>query len=399
MKLQTMLVSLALAGLATACGRDTTSPPANVPADAGIERDSEGHEDATDTVEIEESMLRDLRITTQTVESRTAAEGLSLLGELAVDQRRYAEIGTPVIARVARVLAFEGDEVRRGAVLAELTSPDLGRARAEHESAQARATLARTTLERVRGLAAERIAPARQVQEAEAEVAAAEAAVRSARASVGTFGVDAAEGGTALGSAFLLRSPLAGAIIAQAAVVGQMLSPEAPAFRVGDLSVLWLTVHAFERDAVRIRPGRPARLALPALPGQDFSGTVTRGRPAGRARVAHRGRAHRRAKPRGVLRPGMSATALVPVGDAATQILTVPVAAVQRVRDDWCVFLPQRRRPFRDPTHRPRARSRRRGRGAVGSHHRARPSSSTARSCSRRRPRRALPATTTTEAR
>lgn len=341
MKLQTMLVSLALAGLATACGRDTTSPPANVPADAGIERDSEGHEDATDTVEIEESMLRDLRITTQTVESRTAAEGLSLLGELAVDQRRYAEIGTPVIARVARVLAFEGDEVRRGAVLAELTSPDLGRARAEHESAQARATLARTTLERVRGLAAERIAPARQVQEAEAEVAAAEAAVRSARASVGTFGVDAAEGGTALGSAFLLRSPLAGAIIAQAAVVGQMLSPEAPAFRVGDLSVLWLTVHAFERDAVRIRPGTPARIALTALPGQDVSGTV---RVVGRhvepesrtvdVRIDVR-------NPQGVLRPGMTATALVSVGDAATQVLAVPVTAVQRVRDAWCVFLPQ----------------------------------------------------------
>jgi cobalt-zinc-cadmium efflux system membrane fusion protein len=41
------------------------------------------------------------------------------------------------------------------------------------------------------------------------------------------------------------------------------------------------------------------------------------------------------------LRPGMSATAAVPVGSAATTVLAVPVASVQRVRNEWCVFLPK----------------------------------------------------------
>jgi cobalt-zinc-cadmium efflux system membrane fusion protein len=43
----------------------------------------------------------------------------------------------------------------------------------------------------------------------------------------------------------------------------------------------------------------------------------------------------------GVLRPGMSATAVLPVGATGAPILTVPVAAVQRVRNEWCVFLPK----------------------------------------------------------
>jgi cobalt-zinc-cadmium efflux system membrane fusion protein len=43
----------------------------------------------------------------------------------------------------------------------------------------------------------------------------------------------------------------------------------------------------------------------------------------------------------GLLRPGMSATAIVPVGGEGEPILTLPVAAVQRVRNDWCVFLPR----------------------------------------------------------
>ena len=37
----------------------------------------------------------------------------------------------------------------------------------------------------------------------------------------------------------------------------------------------------------------------------------------------------------------MSATATLPVGDTGAPILTVPVAAVQRVRNEWCVFLPK----------------------------------------------------------
>ena len=125
------------------------------------------------------------------------------------------------------------------------------------------------------------------------------------------------------------------------AVVGQMLDPATPAFRIGNLSKLWLTVHAFERDAVRIQKGAPARLSFPALPGQTFEGQVT---VVGR----HVERESRTVPVRidvkntsNLLRPGMSASAALPVGESGTAILTVPVASVQRVRNEWCVFLPK----------------------------------------------------------
>ena len=37
----------------------------------------------------------------------------------------------------------------------------------------------------------------------------------------------------------------------------------------------------------------------------------------------------------------MAATAAVPVGADAAMVLAVPVASVQRVRNEWCVFLPK----------------------------------------------------------
>ena len=69
-------------------------------------------------VRIEAGMLRDLRLTTAQVESRPGGEQVTLLGELAVDERSYAEVGAPVAARVVRLMAGVGDRVRAGQAVA-----------------------------------------------------------------------------------------------------------------------------------------------------------------------------------------------------------------------------------------------------------------------------------------
>ena len=321
------------------CGR--SEPPKDEHAKPESAAGALGHEDESNEVEIDESMIRDLRITTRVVESRPGGERAMLLGELAVDQRRYAEIATPAGARVVRVFVDAGDRVKQGDALAELTSPDLGRARADYVSASARVTLAESALERKRGLAAENIVPLREVQEAESTLAEARAAQRAGSAAIAGYGVDVPEGDDPPSGAFVLRSPLAGWVTERNAVTGALTEPSIAAFKVGDLSTLWLTVHAFERDAVRIRKGTLAQLSFSALPGQDYEGRVTMvGRNVERESrtipvridVANR---------TGELRPGMSAVAAVPIGDALEPILTVPVASVQRVRGEWRVFLPK----------------------------------------------------------
>jgi membrane fusion protein, heavy metal efflux system len=327
-----------------ACGRspDETATPTPAPV-TGKTGQADPHTEDANTVEVDQEMLRDLRITTRPVESRPGGELITLLGELAVDQRTYAEVGVPVAARVTRLLVNAGDAVRTGQVLAELTSPELGRERAEYLSANARLTLAEAALARKRGLAQEKIVPLREVQEAESAANEARASLRASRAAIAAFGVDPPvdDGDAATSSAFVLRSPVAGAVIVRTAVVGQMLDPAEPTFRIGDLSTLWLTVHAFERDAVRIQQGVGASLSFPALPGQDFDGTVTM--------VGRQVERESRTVPvridvkngNSLLRPGMSASATLPVGVTGAPILSVPIASVQRVRNEWCVFLPK----------------------------------------------------------
>jgi cobalt-zinc-cadmium efflux system membrane fusion protein len=305
---------------------------------------AEAHaERSANILEIEETMLRDLRLTTTKVEQRPGGEGVSVVGELQADQTRYAEVGAPVTARVVRLLAAPGQSVRAGQVLAEAQSGELGRARADYDSAQARVTLARAALERKRALA-DRIVPRREVEEAENDLAAAQADVHAAQSALQALGVSATHGGD--GSRLPLVAPIAGTVIERNLVLGQMIDPTHVAFRIGDLSAIWLVAHVFERDAVRVALGAPARVTLAAFPGQTFAGRVTyvgrqveaesRTIPV-RVELENRG---------GLLRPGMSASAWLQISTANQNVVTVPVAALQRVRDQWVVFVPTSGRTF-----------------------------------------------------
>jgi cobalt-zinc-cadmium efflux system membrane fusion protein len=123
-------------------------------------------------------------------------------------------------------------------------------------------------------------------------------------------------------------------------VRGEVADPAVTLFKIGDLSVLWLVAHAPERDAVRVRPGALARVAVPALPGTLLIGPVAI--VGAQVEVASRTIPVRIevANANGVLRPGMSATAWLPIGGGSS-VLAVPAAALQRIEDKWSVFMPK----------------------------------------------------------
>lgn len=328
------LVSAAAAALACNTGDEHSEEHQH--AARHPEGDLEPRQDAERVVRIERGMLRDLRVTTQPAESRPAGDTLTVLGEVRVNEDAYAEIGTSIVARVSRVLAAPGDVVAAGQPLVELDSPEVGRARAQVITSRARLELARQAAERRRALSADQIISRREMQATEAELVQAEADHRAAQASLGGLG---AERGA--GARFVLSSPIAGTVIERGALLGRMVDAERPLFVVGDLSRLWLIVHAFERDALRMRTGASARVVFSALPGQHVTGAV--------ARVASQVDPTSRTvdvrveldNPSGVLRPGMSGTASIAIGDATQKVVAVPVAALQRLPEGWCVFIPR----------------------------------------------------------
>lgn len=309
-----------------------------------------GHAAALDpeggaVLRIRAEMLRDLRVTTGQVAARPGGDGVIALGEIRVDEGAYAEVGPPVEARVVGLLASVGDRLRAGQPLVELQSAELGRARAAFLSAQARALAATKQAERKRGLLQDRIVSEREAQEAEADRTSAEAELRAARAALQALGVPTPEGESGIettdASRFLLRSPIAGTVLTRTAVRGREADPDEPLYRVADLSKVWMIAQAFERDAVRVHEGAEVTVRLPALPGREFRGRVDligqeveTGSRTLPVRVVLE-------NPDGALRPGMSASAWLPLGDGAGPVVAVPAASLQRVKDGWHVFVPR----------------------------------------------------------
>jgi cobalt-zinc-cadmium efflux system membrane fusion protein len=338
-------LALLLASTVPGChrpGAESGDPAAQAAGDGppakGEPTPAQGGEEGL--VRIAPEMLRDLKLTLAKAEARPAGQRVSVLGEVKIDESSYAAVSTPIAARVMALRAEPGQRVRAGQTLAELQSVELGRARAAEESAAARAGLAEQTLERKRGLAAERIVSRGELQQAEAAAAEARAELRAARAALAALGVPLGQtGGEA--SRFALLSPLGGTVLERKALRGETADPSQPIFRIADLSRLWVVAQASERDAMRVREGAPVEIDLAALPGRAFRGTV--------ARVGREVSSESRTvpvridlpNPEGVLRPGMSATVQLPLADSAGRVVTVPTNALQRLDEGWCVFLPR----------------------------------------------------------
>jgi len=241
-----------------------------------------------------------------------------------------------VTARVVKILVKPGDPVTEGQVLAQLSSPELAESRAGIEAARARLDVAKAAAERKRQLAAERLIPEREKLEAEAALAEAQAAYTVAASGMRKYA-------GASGDAMLaIRAPIAGTVIDRTVLMGQLADPAKTLFRIGDLSTLWLIAHVFERDAVRVQVGAKATASLAALPGATSEAVI---RTIGReVDAASRTIAIRLdvPNPDGTLRPGMSATASIPLGEpGGAPVVVVPAAAVQRVGASWAVFLPR----------------------------------------------------------
>jgi Cu(I)/Ag(I) efflux system membrane fusion protein len=126
-----------------------------------------------------------------------------------------------------------------------------------------------------------------------------------------------------------VRAPVDGYVTTLAVREGAQVVPGMPIVEVADLAQVWIMLDVPEAQAGRVRPGNAVEFALPALPGERFTGSIdyvypeldTRTRTL-RARAVIQ-------NPEDRLRPGMYADVTIS-GDVHDDVLLVPSEAVIR---------------------------------------------------------------------
>ncbi len=212
-----------------------------------------------------------------------------------VEACRRAKLALPSGGQISQMWVKEGERVKQGQKLLELWNRDLSAqaelARRQLTTAQQQqrqvcilAENAEEEAKRMEALATKGFVSEQKVEDAQAQARAQYAACDAARADV-----KRAQSQISVASAGLERTlliaPFDGIVAQVTGEVGEFTTPSPPgiptppAVDLIDDSCLYVTAPMDEIDAPKIKPGMPARIALDALPGKKFAGSVRRVAP------------------------------------------------------------------------------------------------------------------------
>jgi RND family efflux transporter MFP subunit len=179
-----------------------------------------------------------------------AAAHLALPARVVVPIAHQAVVSAPVSGLVVTILVNAGDRVKRGQILAELSSPQIAQLQRERADAATQQGLARAQVQRDAQLVQEGIIPAARLQQAQARQREADAMMAERALALRLAAGDAGLDGKAR-----VRAPMDGVIVQSLALPGQRLDMSAPLFHIATPGQLGLEIEATPDQAASVEPG------------------------------------------------------------------------------------------------------------------------------------------------
>jgi len=212
--------------------------------------DEKGH-DEDSKIAFSEQQLKTAGIVLDTAAPGRIRTSLQLPGEIRFNQDRTAHVVPKVNGVVESVSANLGQQVKKGQVLAVVSSSTVSEQRSELLNAQQRLTLAQSTHAREKTLWQEKISAEQDYLQAGQALKEAEIAVRNAQQKLAAIGAGTASSGL---NRYEIRAPFDGIVVEKHLALGEAVKEDANVFTISDLSSVWaeMTVAARDMNAVRV---------------------------------------------------------------------------------------------------------------------------------------------------
>ncbi|KAB8043161.1 efflux RND transporter periplasmic adaptor subunit [Janthinobacterium aquaticum] len=259
---------------------------------------------------------------------------VQLPGEVRFNEDLTAHIvpRTPGVAE--SVSADLGQSVKKGQVLAVISSPALADMRSASLAAQKRLGLAQITFQREKKLWEDKISAEQDYLQAQAALREAEIEAQSAKSKLSALGAGDTDGAI---NRYVLRAPFNGVVVEKHIAQGEAVKEDANVFLLSDLSSVWVEIVVTPKDLETVRVGETVRITSAA---NDTSAT---------GKVSYvgnlLGEQTRTAKARVVItnpklawRPGLFVNAAVVRGEKNVPV-AVAADAVQTVEGKTVVFV------------------------------------------------------------
>lgn len=226
--------------------------------------------------------LKEARISVVTVGEQEVRQAVSLGGRLTFDDLRVSHIFSPVGGRVTRVLAELGQRVSKGTPLLAISSPEVGGFVADVLKAEAALVAAEHEYQRQKDLysyaAPVHAGTLKDLEASEDNWRKAKAELDRTRQKARLLDAGSVDTVT---QEYVLRSPIAGEVIARMAAPGLEVQGQyaignnvAELFTIGATDKLWVIGDVYEMDRPHINEGDEVALTVGAYPDKVFHGTV-----------------------------------------------------------------------------------------------------------------------------
>lgn len=233
------------------------------PADAeATEAAEEDHADEG-IVELTDEQISASQIDIVTAEVSSLGAEIIAQGSVATSPQGQAVLSAGAEGRVTRIEKRLGDPVRRGETIATIDSREAAAISADLVSAQARAELTQTRLDREQRLYDEQVTARAELETVRAEYQQALAEVARAR--------QAAAAASASGRYITVRSPISGRVTSAPVVLGSYVTAQDELYRIANTNNVQIEAAVPAEDARRIASGAAARIEAS---GGDISARV-----------------------------------------------------------------------------------------------------------------------------
>jgi membrane fusion protein, heavy metal efflux system len=203
-----------------------------------------------------------------TVRAAQFHKSIEPTGIVDFDNDQATSVLAPFSGPVARLLVSPGDEVKKGAPLAAVDSPDFAAAVSAYQKALATAKTNRRLADLDKDLLQHNGVAQREALQAETDAANAEADRDAALQALVSLNVpaqtikDIQEGRPVPRLEAMIRSPVAGTVVEKLITPGELLEAgTTPCFTVADLSRVWVMAQIFGSDVASVSVGDPAEVS------------------------------------------------------------------------------------------------------------------------------------------
>lgn len=266
------LIIILLAALVASCNHTSgTEKPTD---------DSTDHESHTDTVTLTTQQINTVGIKLGQIESRYMSALVSTTGQLQLAPTDRADITSLMAGRVCQIAVAEGQQVRRGQVVAYIENTDIVALEQSYLEAYQQQQLAQSELVRQRALAQQGAGVERTLQQAQSKAATAQSLRQALAARLQQIGVSTADVERGhLVTKIPLRTPIQGLVSSINVSLGSPVDPSSPLMQISKNSAVYCQLNVFEADIDHVEPGQAVTLRLSGRESQALKGRVSRINP------------------------------------------------------------------------------------------------------------------------